>query len=125
MIDKYAQYLKKMGMNGVMVNGMTGEGMTLTVDERKQLTEKWLEATRKYDMKMIVNIGGTNLPSVYELAEHAEKVKVDAIMVLPDLYYSPKNEGDLVAYIKDVVAYAPTRPLFYYHIPMMTNVYSK
>lgn len=125
MIDKYAQYLKKMGMQGVMVNGMTGEGMTLTMDERKQLTEKWMEVTRKYDLKMIVNIGGMDLPEIYELAEHAEKIKVDAVMVMPDFFYRPRTEEDLLTYIKDIYTRMPTRPLFYYHIPMMTEVYCK
>lgn len=124
-IDKYAQHLKGMGMHGVMVHGMSGEGMTLTMDERKRLTEKWMEATRKYDMKMLVNIGGMNLPEIYELAEHAEKLKVDAVMLMPDLFYRPVTEEDLVYYIKDIMTHMPTRPVFYYHIPVMTEVYSK
>ncbi|XP_055298417.1 N-acetylneuraminate lyase B-like [Sitodiplosis mosellana] len=122
-IDKYANYLKSMGMQGIMLNGMTGEGMTLTVDERKKLTEKWLEVTRKYDLRMLLNIGGIDLADVYELAEHAEKLKVDAVMVTPDLFYKPKTEEDLMYYLKDIMARMPTRPMFYYHIPMFTQVY--
>lgn len=114
-----------MGMHGVMVNGMTGEGMTLTMDERKKVTEKWWEVTRKYEMKMIVNIGGIALPDMYELAEHAEKLKVDAVMLMPDLFYKPKSVEDLVYYIKDIAIRMPTRPIFYYHIPIMTEVYCK
>lgn len=114
-----------MGMHGVMVNGMTGEGMMLTMDERKKVTEKWMEVTRKYDMKMLVNIGGITLPEVYELAEHAEKLKVDAVMLMPDLFYHPKTEEDLVLFMKDIMMHMPTRPVFYYHIPMMTGIYCK
>ena len=124
-IDKYGQYLKTMGMHGVMVNGMTGEGTTLTVDERKRLAEKWVEVTRKYDLKMLLNIGGLDLPDVYELAEHAERLKVDAVMVMPDLFYHPKTEEDLVYYLKDIVVRMPTRPILYYHIPMFTEVHCK
>lgn len=124
-IDKYAHFLKSMGMQGVMINGLTGEGMTLLLDERKRLTEKWVEVTRKYDLKLLVNIGGMNLAEIYELAEHAEKLKVDAVMLMPDLFYKPITEEDLVLYLKDIVTRMPTRPLLYYHIPMMTNVYCK
>lgn len=124
-IDKYAHHLKTMGMHGVMVNGMTGEGMTLTMDERKKVTEKWMEVTRKYDLKMLVNIGGITLTEVYELAEHAEKLKVDAVMIMPDLFYRPKTEEDLVMFMKDIMMHMPSRPVFYYHIPMMTEVYCK
>lgn len=111
-------------MHGVMLHGMTGEGFTLTLEERKKLTEKWHEVTRKYDMKMLVHIGGMDLPDVYELAEHAEKLKVDAVMVMPDLFYKPHTEEDLMYHLKDIMAHMPTRPMFYYHIPM-TDVHCK
>lgn len=125
MIDKYCHHLKSMGMHGVMVNGMTGECTTLTMMERKKLTEKWLEVTRKYDMKMLLNIGGSDLTDMYEMAEHAEKLRVDAVMVMPDLFFKPCVVEDLVMYIKDICMRMPTRPLFYYHIPMMTGVCCK
>jgi len=122
MIDKYAHHLKSMGMHGVMVHGMTGEGTVMTMEERMRMTEKWHEATRKYDMKMLVNIGGMDLPSVYMMAEHAEKLKVDAVMMMPDMFYKPMTEEDLMMYMKDVMMHMPTRPVMYYHIPMMTHV---
>lgn len=40
-IDKYGQYLKSKGIQGVLVNGVTREGTTLRVDERKRLAEEW------------------------------------------------------------------------------------
>jgi len=122
MIDKYCHHLKSMGMHGVMVHGMTGEVTTLKLEERMKLTEKWMEVTRKYDMKMLLNIGGTDLTDIYTMAEHAEKLKIDAVMVMPDLFYRPYAEEDLVMYIKDICMRMPTRPVFYYHIPMMTGV---
>lgn len=106
-IDKYAHHLKNMGMHGIMVNGMTGEGMTLTMDERKKLAEKWLEVARKYELKMVLNIGGIDLPEIYELAEHAEKLKIDAVMLMPDLFYRPRVEEDLVMYLKDIMLHMP------------------
>lgn len=122
-IDKYAHHLKTMGFHGVMVFGSTGEGMALTVEERMKLAERWFEVTRKYDLKMLLNIGGLPLPELYVLAEHAEKLKVDAVMLMPDLFYKPKTAEDLIYYIKDIAMRMPTRPIFYYHIPFMTDVY--
>lgn len=87
MIDKYGHYLKTKGMHGVMVLGYTGEGMVLTVDERKRVAEEWFKVTRKYELKMLLNIGGMTLPDTYELAAHAEQLKVDAVMVMPDFFY--------------------------------------
>lgn len=125
MIDKYVQLLKQKGMHGVMVNGMTGEGMTLRIDERKRLAEEWMKATRKHQLVMMLNIGGAPVADVWDMAEHAEKLAVDAILVLPDLFYWPRSEEDLVNYMRDIAVYSPSRPMMYYHIPMMTGVRRK
>jgi N-acetylneuraminate lyase len=121
-IDKYALYLKTKGVHGVLVNGMTGEGMTLNVEERKRLAEEWFKVTRKHHLTLLLNIGGTNVADVYELAQHAEQLKVDAVMVLPDLFFRPQVEEDLLTYVRDVAKYCPSLPVLYYHIPLMTNV---
>lgn len=121
-IERYANLLKQKNVQGVMVNAASGEGLTLRTEERKRLAEEWLKVARKYQLTMVLNIGSTNVVEVYELAEHAEKIGVDAIVVLPDLFFRPRFEEDLVQYLRDVAQYAPTRPLFYYYIPELTGV---
>jgi N-acetylneuraminate lyase len=121
-VDKYACYLKQKGIKGVLVNGTVGEGTTLRTEERKRITEEWWKVCRKYDLVLMVQIGGTSVADVYELAEHAEKLGVSAILVLPDLFFRPACEEDLVEYLKEVSKYAPTRPLYYFHIPKYTHV---
>lgn len=122
-IDKYAQLLKQKGVTAILVNSTTGEGTTMRVEERKRIVEEWFKACRKHQLYCIVQIGGTAVADVYELAEHAEKLGVDAVLVLPDLFYKPICEEDLVHYLKDVAQYCPTRALLYCHIPMFTQVY--
>lgn len=122
-IEKYGHYLKSKGVHGVFVNGMTGEGTTLRIDERKRLAEEWLKVARKFGLTMILGIGGVGVADVYDLVEHAEKIGVDSIALLPDLFYKPKIEEDLIDYMKDIVKYAPTRPILYYHVPEYTKVY--
>ncbi|XP_055298413.1 N-acetylneuraminate lyase-like [Sitodiplosis mosellana] len=121
-IDKYCCYLKTKGVNGVLVNGTTGEGTCLRLDERKRLAEEWLVACRKYGVTMMIQIGGCDVLSVFELAQHAEKIGVDCVLTLPDLFFKPKIEEDLVKYIKSIAQHCPTRPLYYYHIPSMSGV---
>lgn len=124
-LDKYAQYMKSKGYTGVMVNGATGEGMTLRISERKQLAEEWFKITRKYQLTMLLQIGGAAVADIYDLAEHAEKIGVDAVLLLPPLFYRPYTEEDLAHYVREVAQYVPSRPLLYYHIPMFTKVYRK
>lgn len=121
-IDKYCCYLKTKGVNGALVNGTTGEGTTLRIDERKRLAEEWLAACRKYGVTMMIQIGGCDILSVFELAQHAEKIGVDCVLTLPDLFFKPRIEEDLVKYIKSVAQHCPTRPFYYYHIPRSTGV---
>lgn len=58
-------------------------------------------------------------------ATHAESIKVDAILCLPELYIKPKNADELIRYLTLVSKAAPKTPLLYYHIPAFTNVNSK
>lgn len=125
MIDKYGHYLKSKGIQGVLVNGVTGEGTTLRIDERKRLAEEWLKVCRKYGLSMVLCIGGCDIDDLYQLCEHAEKIGVDCITLLPDLFYKPRCEEDLVEYFKYVSKYCPTRPVYYYHIPEHTDVKCK
>lgn len=124
-IDKYGMFLKQKGIQGVLVNGSVGEGTTLRVEERKRLAEEWLKVCRKVGLTMVLTIGGIGIADVKDLMVHAEEIGVDAIVLMPDLFYRPRVEEDLVDYIKDVSKYAPTKPLLYYHNPIKTDVKCK
>lgn len=115
--------MKQKGIKGVLVNGTTGEGICLRTDERKRVTEEWVKVCRKYEIVCMVQIAGTCIADVYELAEHAEKVGVCAVLCLPDLFFRPSCEEDLVEYLNDISKYCPTRPMYYYHIPEFTCVH--
>lgn len=100
--------------------------MSMTVAERKKTVEKWSEACKKYEISLMVQIGG-NQPfvEVANLAAHSESLKVDSILCLPELYFKPKKEEDLAKYLSDVGKYCKNTPLLYYHIPMFTGVNRK
>lgn len=70
----------------------------------------------------MVHIGGTSIANVYDLAEHAEANKADAVICLPELFFKPTNEEDLVDYLKKIAEHCPSRPFFYYHFPAFTKV---
>lgn len=68
----------------------------------------------------MAQIGGTS--DVNELARHAEQIEVSAVLCLPDLFFRPSVEEELVEYLWNVAKYCPTRPLYYYHIPQFSGV---
>lgn len=101
--------------------------MSMNTAERKATAQAWMPAVKsqKNPSHVMIQVGGTSLPDVLELAKHAESIKADSILCLPDLYMKPRNISELVAYLRVVSKAAPNTPLLYYHIPMFTNVNSK
>lgn len=81
-----------------------------------------MKSCRKYDLKCMVHIGGTSVATVHDLAQHAEEIKADAVLTLPELFFKPTCEEDLVDYLKKIAKHCPTRPLFYYHFPAFSKV---
>ncbi|XP_011158133.1 N-acetylneuraminate lyase [Solenopsis invicta] len=121
-ISQYASYLAKKGIKGILVNGTNGEGMAMSVTERKLVTETWVKAVQKTKQHLMIQVGGAPLPDVIELAKHASSLSVDSILCLPELYFKPTTPTQLIEYLEIVGQAAPKTPLLYYHIPMMTNV---
>uniref|UniRef100_A0A182QP80 N-acetylneuraminate lyase n=1 Tax=Anopheles farauti TaxID=69004 RepID=A0A182QP80_9DIPT len=121
-VEPYVKMLKDNKVEGVLVNGTTGEGMLLTAAERMLVTEAWQRACTKHGITIMVQIGGAPYPDVVQLARHASQNNVDAVLCLPELYFKPKTCDQLVCYLKSVAANCPTLPFFYYHIPMFTDV---
>lgn len=50
---------------------------------------------------------------------------MDALLCLPELYFKPRNIQELVNYLKSIAVHVPEMPIFYYHIPMLTNLMCK
>lgn len=121
-IAPYAEFLKLKGISAILVNGTSGEGMLLTLIERKKVTEKWAEVCKMYGILLMVQIAGCSFADVIDLAQHAEGLGVDGILCLPELYFKPKTVEKLVDYMREIAAYCPKTPLYYYHIPMFTQV---
>ncbi|XP_011496317.1 PREDICTED: N-acetylneuraminate lyase-like isoform X2 [Ceratosolen solmsi marchali] len=106
----------------MMINGTTGEGTSLSIDERKKVVEAWAAAVKETKQHLMVQVGGTALKDVKELAIHAEHFKVNSLLCLPELYFKPTTAEELTEYLKIVSKSAPSTPLLYYHFPKASMV---
>lgn len=61
-IEAYCQLLVRNGLQGVFINGSSGEGYMLTEDERMKLAERWMEVAPE-GFKVIVHVGSTCVKS--------------------------------------------------------------
>lgn len=124
-IDALYQRCIDSGLNGIFLNGTTGECMSLNMEERKKLLETWVQCRKKNnddDFKIFVHIGSSNLSEAAEMAEHAQANGADGIAMVPTFYFRPKNLGELVDQCKYVASAAPDLPYYYYNIPSLTGV---
>lgn len=120
-IQDYYEMLVENGMIGAFLCGSTGESMSLSVRERLQVTEEWVDASDE-DFRIIVHVGHTALPDCRQMAAHAAEVGADAIGMMPPVYFRPESVDDLAGFCALVAEAAPELPFYYYHIPAMTGV---
>ncbi|XP_071946185.1 N-acetylneuraminate lyase-like isoform X2 [Antedon mediterranea] len=121
-IDPYIEHLLANGVKNVYICGTTGEGPSLTIDERKKVAEKWVKAADGRFKAIIVQVGSGNLKEVEELARHSEAIGADAISTIPTIFFKPANPKVIAEFLQKVSNAAPTIPLYYYHNPNMTGV---
>lgn len=122
-IGPYIDYLtEKQGVKNIFVNGTTGESLSLSIAERKDLAADWcLKAKGKMD-QVIVHVGCMSLKDSKELAGHAAEIGADGIAVISPFFLKPRTAAGLKAYLGEVAAAAPSVPCYYYHVPSVTGV---
>lgn len=123
-LEPYIQHLEKIGITQVYVNGTTGEGFSLTLEERMKVVEQWMEVGKKSGRikSIVVQVGALNLHDTITLTKHAVKIGADAIATVPPLFFKPRTTDCLVKYCKDVASAAPQTPFYFYHLPGATGV---
>lgn len=121
--EAYADHMVLTGITGLFVNGTLGEGLSMTVGERKAAAERWLQvASGRFDT-VIVHVGAGCLKDASELAAHAESIKAPAIAALAPAFFKPESIETLVEYMRQVAAAAPHTPFFYYDINILTGLF--
>lgn len=125
-IAPYAKYLAKIGVRGVYIIGTTGECYNLTLAEKIAVAQAWRQAIDALpsDQKLtaVINISGTVVSEVIELAKKVEALGFDGTALLPPIYYTATSKGHLVKYVQRILEQgAPNTPFLYYHIPFMTG----
>jgi N-acetylneuraminate lyase len=120
-VGKYANHLIHSRVTGAFVCGTTGEGLSLTTEERKAVLEKWVGCS-KGALKIIAHVGGNCLPQSIELAAHAQKTGAWATGAFAPSFFKPGTAEELASFLAPMAAAAPGLPFYYYHIPSLTGV---
>ena len=121
LIAVYARFLESNGVSGAFICGTTGEGVSLTVEEREKLTEAWVRASSN-GFKVIVHVGHNSLSDCCRLAAHAESCGAWGIGQMAPGFFKPASIDELVEFCAETAGCAPSLPYYYYHMPAMTGV---
>ncbi len=105
-------FLAAGGVDGVLTCGTTGEGVLLTVAERRTVTERFL-AARGEGFLVAVQAGAQTTAETVALAVHARDVSADAVAVIAPPYF-PLDTEELTRHLVRAAAACDPLPFYVY-----------
>lgn len=109
--ERLLERLYAAGIDGLYVNGQTGEGLLQPVEQRKRVAEVAVRSTPK-GKSVIVHVGAYRTADAVELARHAAIIGAQAIASLPPL--GPYSFSEIRAYYEAIAAVSDLPVLVYY-----------
>lgn len=114
------EYFIDKGVQGLYVNGSSGECIYQSVADRKVILEEVMKVA-KGKLTIIAHVACNNTKDSIELAKHAEALGVDAIAAIPPIYFR-LPEYSVAQYWNDISAAAPHTDFVIYNIPQLAGV---
>ena len=121
LIPVYARFLRDNGVKSAFVCGTTGEGPSMTVEERLEVAAAWVKS-KDEPFRVIVHVGNNCQADAIHLAEHARQIGADAVSALAPFFFKPQGVEDLVSWCATIAEAAAPLPFYYYHMPSFTGV---
>ncbi|WP_436938097.1 N-acetylneuraminate lyase [Staphylococcus xylosus] len=107
------------GLDGLYVNGSSGENFLLSKEQKKQVFKVAKEAVND-DVTMIAQVGSLDLNEAIELGKYATELGYDAISAVTPFYY-PFTFEEIKDYYFELIE-ATQNNLIIYAIPDLTGV---
>jgi dihydrodipicolinate synthase/N-acetylneuraminate lyase len=108
----YLDFLAAGGLDGILALGTTGEGILLSVEERRRATELLLEAAAGR-LQVAAHCGAQTTADTIALVEHAAAAGADAVAVIGPPYFRLDDEALFEHFRQAAAACAPT-PFYLY-----------
>ncbi len=121
-VEKQSAMLQTDGVRYAFIGGTTGESSSLTLDERLQFADRWIQTARGTELKLIVHVGSNCLDDSVSLAKQAQQLGALAVSAVAPSYFKPGNIQVLVDSMSKIASAAPDLPFYYYEIPTMTGI---
>lgn len=108
------------GAEGFYCCGSSGEGLLLSLEERKQVVEHTLRAADGR-VPVVAHVGTIRTRDAADLAGHAMSAGALAVSMIPPYYYKFSMD-EIMGYYEDVIRAVPDLPVIVYNIPQFTGV---
>lgn len=118
-LEKHLVYLKKENIQAFIINGTTGEGSTLSQNEKKKTLELAIEIANG-EIPVIAGTGTNDTRETITLSQEAETLGADGLLIITPYYNKTTQEGALAHF--NAIADAVNIPLVLYDVPGRTGM---
>ncbi|MEO0901206.1 MAG: 4-hydroxy-tetrahydrodipicolinate synthase [Bacteroidota bacterium] len=117
-LERIVEYNIQGGVDYLVVLGTTGESVTLSKEEKKQVTEK-VSTVNAGRLPLVLGIGGNNTLAVAKQLKETDLSDYDGVLSVSPSYNKPTQEG-IYQHFK-VLAQASPKPIIMYNVPSRTG----
>jgi 4-hydroxy-tetrahydrodipicolinate synthase len=106
------------GIDYIVISGTTGESVTITKDEKKEIITT-IKSANKGRVPLVLGIGGNNTAEVIEEIKSTDFSEIDAILSVSPYYSKPTQEG-IYQHFKAISQSCPVDVILY-NVPGRTS----
>jgi dihydrodipicolinate synthase/N-acetylneuraminate lyase len=114
-----ADFFVDAGLDGVLALGTAGEGILLSVEERRRVADLFLQAADRR-LQVAVHCGAQTTADTVTLAAHAVEVGADAVVVIGPPYFKLDEKAQYGHFLAAATACAPL-PFYVYEFAATTG----
>ncbi|MCD4744809.1 MAG: 4-hydroxy-tetrahydrodipicolinate synthase [Bacteroidales bacterium] len=118
-LGKIIEHVISNNVNYIVVLDVTGESVTLSMDEKNAIVNYVIETVNKR-VPIVVGIGGNNTQEVINNIKSTSFEDIDAILSVSPYYNKPQQKG-LYYHYKNIASASPV-PVLLYNVPGRTSV---
>ncbi len=117
-LERIVNYNIENGINYLVISGTTGESVTITSEEKKEIIAA-IKKTNNERLPLVVGIGGNNTTEVIEEIKTTDFTGITAILSVSPYYSKPTQEG-VYQHFKAISEVSPV-PIILYNVPGRTS----
>jgi len=118
-VETLVEFLISKKVNALFVNGTTGEGPLLSLQERIECTETAIKTANKR-LPIIVQVGASTTKDSIDLAIHSAEAGAEAVACITPSFFA-YSDKELLSYYQEVARAIAPLPLYLYNIPARTG----